>query len=143
MSTLRLEIVTPTRPGLTAEASFVMAPTTAGVVGILPGHAPLMARLATGILKYIAGEKTAKLAVSDGYLEVTPDKVVVLAEAAELPEEIDVERALAAKRRAEERLHASLREDTDQIRARASLRRAVNRLQAAGKKETDREQDHD
>lgn len=139
MSAIHLEIVTPTRPELKQEAEFIVAPTTAGEVGVLPGHAPLMARLATGVLRYTAGGITTRLAVSKGYLEVMPDRVVVLAEAAELPEDIDAERALAAKRRAEERLHSSLRDQVDFVRARASLRRAVNRLHVAGRNADDPE----
>ena len=141
MSVIRLEIVTPTRPGISRDAEFVVAPTTAGEVGILPGHAPLMARLATGVLRFTADGKTTKIAVSDGYLEVMPKKVIVLAEAAELAADIDVERALASKRRAEERLHASLRDRNDFVRASASLRRAANRLQVAGEHEVDQKHD--
>ena len=81
-----------------------------------------------GILKIFDNDEVYRMAVSDGYLEVTPEKVVVLAEAAELPEEIDVERALAAKRRAEERLAGLTRSDIDFVRTQASLQRALNRL---------------
>ncbi|NLG83661.1 MAG: F0F1 ATP synthase subunit epsilon [Firmicutes bacterium] len=129
--TILLEIVTPTRTELTRQVEYVVAPTPKGSIGILPGHAPLLTELTIGVLRFTAQGETTYMAVSEGYMEVTPEKVIVLAEAAELPEEIDVERALAAKRRAEERLYAPLRERIDYVRARAALQRAINRLQVA------------
>ncbi|MGE5598531.1 MAG: F0F1 ATP synthase subunit epsilon [Bacteroidota bacterium] len=137
MKTVLLEIVTPTRTELSREVEYVVAPTPRGLVGVLPGHAPLLTRLEIGVLRFAARGEVTNLAVSEGYMEVTPQKVIVLAEAAELPEEIDVARALAAKRRAEERLYAPLRQRFDYVRARTALQRAINRLQVA-KRETGR-----
>ncbi len=131
MKTLLLEIVSPTRTELSRTVDYVVAPTPYGQVGILPGHAPLLTRLAIGQLRFGSGGETVNMAVSEGYMEVTQEKVIVLAEAAELAEEIDVERALAAKRRAEERLYAPLRQRFDYVRARTALQRAVNRIQTA------------
>ena len=131
MSSFRLEIVTPTRSGTTSEVEFVVVPTAAGEIGILPGHAHLLGRLATGVLRFTAGGKTNQLAVRDGYVAVTHGNVVVLAEAAEFPDEIDVERALAAKQRAEKRLRTPKNREIDQVRAWASLRRSLNRLDVA------------
>ncbi|MCL6615256.1 MAG: F0F1 ATP synthase subunit epsilon [Firmicutes bacterium] len=136
--TILLDIVTPTRTELTRQVDYVVAPTPRGSIGILPGHAPLLTKLEIGVLKFVAQGEVTYMAVSEGYMEVTPEKVIVLAEAAELPEEIDVERALAAKRRAEERLYAPLRQKFDYIRARAALQRAVNRLQVAKRGGLDR-----
>ena len=131
MSTTLLEIVTPTRTELSQEVDYVVAPTPVGLVGILPGHAPLLTRLDIGVLRFAVNGEVTNLAVSEGYMEVTPQKVIILAEAAELPEEINVERALQAKRRAEERLYAPLRQRFDYVRAHTALQRAVNRLQVA------------
>ena len=131
MKTIQLEVVTPTRPEIGREVDYVVAPTPMGLTGIWPGHAPMLTQLAIGVLRFAAKGETVRLAVSEGYMEVTPQKVIVLAEAAELPEEIDVERALTAKRRAEERLCAALREKVDYVRAKAALQRAVNRLRVA------------
>ncbi|MGE5549412.1 MAG: F0F1 ATP synthase subunit epsilon [Bacteroidota bacterium] len=135
--TIQLDIVTPTRTELSKHVEYLVAPTPAGLIGILPGHAPLLTQLAIGVLQLECQGEVTKMAVSEGYMEVTPHKVIVLAEAAELPEEIDVERALAAKRRAEERLYAPLRQ-IDYVRARSALQRAVNRLQVAKRGQLDR-----
>ena len=138
MKSILLEVVTPTRRELSREVDYVVAPTPAGLVGILPGHAPLLMRLEIGVLRFAVKGEVANLAVSEGYMEVTPQKVIVLAEAAELPQEIDVQRALQAKRRAEERIYAPLREHVDYIRARTALQRAVNRLHVARQKNLER-----
>jgi len=136
--TTLLEIVTPTRTEMSKEVDYVVAPTPAGLVGILPGHAPLLTQLDVGVLRFAVHGEVTCLAVSEGYMEVTPHKVIVLAGAAELPEEIDVERALLAKRRAEEHLYAPLRQRFDYVRARTALQRAVNRLQVAKRGERER-----
>ncbi|MGE5528674.1 MAG: F0F1 ATP synthase subunit epsilon [Patescibacteria group bacterium] len=138
MKTILLEIVSPTRPELSREVEYVVAPTLRGSIGILPGHAPLLTRLEIGVLRFRAGGEVVNMAVSEGYMEVTPQKVIILAEAAELPEEIDVERALLAKRRAEERLYAPLRQRFDYVRARTALQRAINRLAVAKRSGPDR-----
>jgi len=125
---IQLDVVTPQRVEFSRPVDMVVAPVVNGQFGILHGHIPLVTRLEVGILKIFDNDEVYRMAVSDGYLEVTPEKVVVLAEAAELPEEIDVERALAAKRRAEERLAGLTRSDIDFVRTQASLQRALNRL---------------
>ena len=108
---------------------------TRGVVwiGILPGHAPLITELAVGEISYRAAGVTHYLAVAWGFAEVLPDKVTILAEKAERPEEIDVERAQAAKQRAEERLKSG-KTDVDFGRAIGALQRAETRLLIAGKR---------
>lgn len=128
---LRLVIVTPDKIEFDDDVNMVVAPGLEGELGILPGHEQLITQLRTGVLRVYRGDEKLVLAVSDGYMEVARDRVVILAEAAELPEEIDVERALAAQRRAQERL-AIHSHDTNIVRAQAALRRAMVRLQVAG-----------
>jgi F-type H+-transporting ATPase subunit epsilon len=129
--TLRLAIATPDKIEFDDDVNMVVAPGIDGELGILPGHIPYVTRLKPGILRIYKGDDRRIMAVSEGYMEVTGSKVVILAEAAEMPDEIDVERALAAKRRAQERL-ATHSHDTDIVRAQAALRRAMIRLQVAG-----------
>lgn len=127
---MRLDVVTPERVEFSRDVDSIMAPAYDGYIGILPGHIPLITRLNVGVLRIgIDGEYT-NMAVSEGYMEVTPSKVVVLAEAAELPEEIDVERALEAKRRAEEILAKGV-EHMSVIKAQIALQKAINRLKVA------------
>src|ERR1700683_4966589 len=99
---LPLEIVTPERLLVREEVTAVQAPAANGYLGILPGHAPLLAELGTGFLNYEAGGQRKFLAVHGGYLEVLANRVRVLATGAERAEEIDVERAKAALKRAHE-----------------------------------------
>ena len=111
----------------------VIAQTIDGQIGVLPGHIPLVTVLETGIMRVQSGpEQEQKLAVSGGFLEMSPDnKLTVLAETAELAEEIDVERAQQARARAEERLNGH-RDNIDVVRAEIALRKALTRLRAAG-----------
>ncbi|MFZ5625977.1 MAG: F0F1 ATP synthase subunit epsilon [Bacillota bacterium] len=131
-NTIKLEVVTPDRKVVSEEVEMVVAPAAEGYLGILANHAPLITSLQIGILKYTAGGQEQKLAISGGFLEVKDNRAVVLAEAAERPEEIDVQRALAAKERAERRL-AERSADIDMVRAEVALKRALNRLKVAGK----------
>ncbi|HPT86914.1 MAG TPA: F0F1 ATP synthase subunit epsilon [Bacillota bacterium] len=130
---LKLVVVTPTRIELEQEVDYVVAPTIKGMIGILPGHIRLMTVLDTGVLRYRINGSNYYMAVSEGYMEVTPEKVVVLAEAAELAENIDVERALEAKRKAEAELHRPMDERISFARTQVSLQRALTRLQVAKK----------
>lgn len=137
---LMLEVVTPTKVELQREVDYISAPTIRGLIGILPRHIHLMTVLETGVLTYKVDGVDYYMAVSEGYMEVTPYKVIVLAEAAELPEHIDVERALEAKRLAEEELHRPMDEKISFARTQVSLQRALTRLQVAkkyGKKKDD------
>lgn len=133
MSTIQFDLVTPERTVISRPVEMVVAKTTVGEIGILPGHAPLVATLGIDILRFKEAEETREVAVHGGFLEVTPERVVVLAEAAEFPEEIDVDRALAAKERAERRLAEKNTEEIDFIRAELALQRAMNRLKLARK----------
>lgn len=128
-----LEVVTPTRVELRKEVDYVVAPTIRGMLGILPGHIRLMTVLDTGVLRYKIDNVDYYMAVSEGYMEVTPTKVILLAEAAELPEHIDVARALEAKRKAEAALHRPMDEQISFTRMSVSLQRALTRLQVAKK----------
>jgi F-type H+-transporting ATPase subunit epsilon len=103
-----LEVVTPSKIELQKEVEFVVAPTIDGVVGVLPGHVRLITQLATGVLRYEVNGVNHYMAVSEGFMEVTPHKVIILAEAAELAENIDVEQALTEKRQAETDIHRPL-----------------------------------
>jgi len=132
---LALEVVTPERLLVREEVTAVQVPAANGYLGILPGHAPLVAELGTGFLNYEAGGKRWYLAVHGGYLEILADRVRVLATAAERAEEIDVERAKAALKRAQEQMfNASL--GVDPAFALGAMARAQARLDAAAQKQT-------
>ena len=108
----------------------VVAPGVEGQLGILPHHAPLMTTLQAGELLIRASGEEFSLAISGGFLEVRPDRIIVLADAAERAEEIDIARAEEAKRRAEERLSRPAPE-ADAARAEAALQRSLARLKVA------------
>ncbi len=131
--TFQLEIVTPEKVVVKDSAEEAQIPGRDGYLGILPGHAPLITELAVGEITYHSAGMLHRLAVAWGFAEVLPDKVTVLAETAELPNEIDVRRAQDAKRRAEERL-ASGKTDVDYERADSALKRADTRLEVADQK---------
>ncbi len=133
MATIRLDIVTAERVVYSEEVDMVIAPGIQGQLGILPRHAPLMTVLQAGELRVRKGGEELSMAVSGGFLEVRPDRVIVLADAAEREDEIDMARAEEAKRRAEERLrqHAP---GVDLAQAEAALRRSLARLKVAEKR---------
>jgi F-type H+-transporting ATPase subunit epsilon len=127
---IRLEIVTPERLLLEEDADIVVARGADGDVGILHGHEPLITQLATGELMYRTGGEEHHLAISGGFLEVRPDKVVVLADVAERSEEIDRDRAERARQQAEAAL-AENRGTQLEAEAAASLQKALLRLRVA------------
>lgn len=129
----RLEIVTPQRKVFSEDVDFLVAPGTDGELGILPSHTPLITSLNVGIMRIEQDGKKFRVVVSGGFMEVRNSKVTVLATAAERTEEIDVSRAEAAKKRAEDRL-ASKTPDIDTLRAELALRRAIMRIRAASGK---------
>lgn len=130
MAKLKFEIVTAERVIYSADVDIVIAPGVEGQLGILPHHAPLLTMLQPGeLVVRKEGEETA-IFVSGGFLEVMQNRVTVLADAAERAEEIDIERAEAAKRRAEEMLRLRPA-DIDLARADAALRRALVRIKVA------------
>ena len=130
---IMLEVVTPHRLELQKHVDYVVAPTIDGVAGVLPGHIRLITRLATGVLRYEIDGKDNFMAVSEGFMEVTPQKVIILAEAADLPENVDVNQALEEKRQAEEALRHSLTEKINFDQAEIAIARAVNKIEVAKK----------
>src|SRR5271170_7425563 len=131
--TFQLEIVTPEKMVIRDVAEEIQIPGKNGYLGILPGHAPLITELAVGEITYRKSASTHHLAVAWGFAEVLPEKVTILAETAERPEEIDVKRAAEDKRRAEELLKTGTTEE-DFTRAEGKLQRAETRLQVAQRK---------
>ncbi len=130
---LTLEIATPTRLVVTESVDEVVIPGSQGYFGVLPGHAPFLTTVGVGELVYRVGRDERYLAVSGGFAEVRNDKVIVLADTAERPEEIDRARAERARERAERRLAGRTDEEVDYARALAALARAVVRLMTAGR----------
>ena len=131
---LTLEVATPTRLVVAETADEIVVPGRQGYFGVLPGHAPLLTTLGVGELMYRVGRDEHYLAVAGGFAEVRNDKVIVLADSAERPEEIDRARAEQAKERAERRLSGRGSDDaTDYARATAALARALTRLQTASR----------
>jgi F-type H+-transporting ATPase subunit epsilon len=126
---LRLEFVTPARAIVHEEVDEVQLPGEEGSFGVLPGHAPLLATLSTGAMWYRKGPDKHYAFISGGFVEVLPDRVSILAQVAERAEDIDVERADAAKRRAEEELSKPTAVDFDAERARIAMLRAITRIQ--------------
>ncbi len=133
MAGLRLDIVTAERQVYSDDVDLVVAPGVDGEMAILPGHAPLMTTLQPGELLIRRGGEEIPLVITGGFLEVRPERVTVLADAAERVEEIDAERAEEAKRRAEERLGEKLGV-TEMARAEAALRRSMIRLRVVRKR---------
>lgn len=129
---LQLQVVTADRPLVNETVDEVEIPGAGGYFGVLPGHTPLLAALQVGELWYRQGSEKHYLSIAFGFVEVQPDRVTVLAQIAESASEIDVSRAEAARRRAEESL-ARPAIDMDFERARISLMKALIRLQVAGR----------
>jgi F-type H+-transporting ATPase subunit epsilon len=136
MPGLKIDIVTAERIVYSAEVDAVIAPGAEGQLGILPHHAPLMTILQAGELVVRKGGQEEIMAISGGFLEVRPDRVIVLADQAERAEEIDASRAEAAKKRAEERLAGRKATGEDAALAEAALRRALVRLSVAERVKT-------
>jgi len=130
---IQLTIVTPERSLVNEQVDELQIPGAEGYLGVLPGHAPLFTELKVGELSYRKGNEWTSLAVAWGFAEVLPDQVRVLAETAERAQEIDLERAMRAKERAEQRLSKG-GDGIDYDRARVALQRALIRIQVAGKK---------
>ncbi len=131
MASIRLDIVTAERAVYSEDVSMVITPGVLGQLGILPHHAPLMSMLVPGELIVKKGGDELCLAISGGFLEVRPDRVIVLADTAERAEEIDISRAEEAKRRAEQQLAEKYAPAADAARVEAALRRSLIRLKVA------------
>jgi F-type H+-transporting ATPase subunit epsilon len=128
---LTLDIVTPHGHVFTDEVDEIVASGSEGEFGVLPDHVPFLTTLKVGMLIYKKGSETGIFFINSGYSEVGPDKVTILADSAERSDSIDVERAKAAMKRAEERLKQ--KEAVDEARATAALERAMMRVQVAEK----------
>ena len=126
---LQLEVVTPERRVLAEAVDMVTVPGFGGELGILPGHTPLISRLQTGVLSYVQEGQTQQLHVSGGFVEVNDDRVSVLAEIAERPEEIDAARARLARERLEKSMSGWTGLEEDFEKARVKLERSMVRLQ--------------
>jgi F-type H+-transporting ATPase subunit epsilon len=129
---LDLQVVTPDRLIVQEQVDEVEIPGAEGYFGVLPGHTPLLASLAVGELWYRKGQEKFYLSLAFGFAEVLPDRVTILARLAERAEDIDVERAEQARRRAEERL-AQSKSDFDYERARVALTKSIMRLQVSAR----------
>jgi F-type H+-transporting ATPase subunit epsilon len=134
MKAFTVNVVTPDGPVYDSEVEMIIAKAKSGELGIMAGHIPLVAPLEIGAVRLKNGGNTELVAVSGGLLEVRPEKVTILAQAAEKAEQIDVERALAAKERAERRLHETKQDTLDFKRAELALKRALNRISVSGKR---------
>jgi F-type H+-transporting ATPase subunit epsilon len=132
MPTVKLEIVTAERQVFSEDVTTIIAEGIDGQMTILPKHAPLITMLAPGELVIRKDGEEMYMSISGGFLEVRPEKVIVLADACERSDEIDIERAREAKKRAEERLK-NISEQIDQSRAEAALRRSMARLRVVEK----------
>ncbi|OGQ56722.1 MAG: ATP synthase F1 subunit epsilon [Deltaproteobacteria bacterium RIFCSPLOWO2_02_56_12] len=130
---IRLKLVTPSRLLLDEEVDEVTAPGALGEFGVLPKHISFLTLLEVGEMSYKQGGERHHLALSGGYAEVLDEVMTVLAGAAEYSDEIDIERARAARERAEKRMAELSQEDKEFAAAEAALRRALVRLQVAGK----------
>jgi len=123
---IHLEVVTPERKVFEAEVERVEVPGLDGELGILPGHTEMVSLLKpAGLLTYHVGSETGEMAISDGLVEVSADRVTILANKASRPEDIDLTRALKLKERAEQQLQRALADpDSDVVRASIELERA-------------------
>lgn len=131
--TFNLQIISPTRIFFDGDVDMVEMKTTEGEIGVLAGHIPLTAILEPGVLKIKQEDGTKEAALHDGVVEIRKDRVTVLAESCEWPDEINVERANEAKERAENRIKSG-RKDVDMLRAELALKKALTRIDLAGRK---------
>ena len=129
MPKIKLDIVTPEDITYSEDIDVMEAPAIDGKIGILPRHAPLVTALNIGVLRVVENGEEIFISISEGFMEVKPEQINVVVRTAELPEEIDVERAQDARERAEERLDSE-DEKIDKTRAQAALQRAMARLRA-------------
>ena len=133
MAQIHLEVVTPAGPIVSDDVDIVTAPGVGGEFGVLANHAPFLSTIKTGTLTYKKDKQSKYLMVSGGFSEVSNNKITFLVESAEFGHDIDVDRAIQAKERAEKRLlQAQAQSETfNRVRAEAALQRAIARLSAA------------
>ena len=132
--TIKLEVVTPKGAVLSEDVDIVTAPGYGGEFGVLANHAPFLSTLKVGVMSYKQAGNEEQLMISGGFCKVSDNQITFLVESAELGRDIDVDRALLAKERAEKRLAETKmhEEQVSQVRAEAALQRALARLRAAG-----------
>jgi len=130
---IELQVVTPQRHVLQENVQAIEIPGKEGYLGVLPGHAPLITELGIGILAYRKGGETRYLTVMQGYAEVLPDRVIILAEISERPEEIDLEKVRAEKEKAQAELAKTSTGSPDWQEQRLAVERALVRTQVVGK----------
>lgn len=130
--TFKLQIISPTRVFFNEAVDMVEMKTTEGEIGVLAGHIPLTTILEPGVLRIKTDENVREAALHDGFVQIQKDKVTVLAESCEWPDEIDTNRARKAKERAERRLTSGSKE-VDMVRAELALKKALIRIDLAGK----------
>ena len=132
---IQLEIVTPEKLAYQDEVDSVQLPGSEGELGVLPHHAPLISTLGAGELRLRKGGQEESFAIVGGFLQVLPNKVVVMAETADMASEIDLERAQAARQRAEQALESGFVEGADLASARAALQAALIRIRVAERRQ--------
>jgi F-type H+-transporting ATPase subunit epsilon len=130
---IHLSVVTPERKLIEENVDEIVLPGGEGYLGVLPGHAPLLTSLKVGELTYKLGGRTLSCFIAWGFAEILPDRVSVLADIGERPEDVDLQRAKAARERAEQRLKGGAA-DTDFERAKIALEKALIRMQVAAKR---------
>jgi F-type H+-transporting ATPase subunit epsilon len=128
---IQLDIVTPERLAFSEEVDAVTLPGSEGELGILPHHAPLLAMLGVGELRIKKAGGDESFAIGGGFVQVRPDKVVVMAEMADMASEIDLERAHEARKEAERAIETGFHEASDLVAARAALQQALLRIRVA------------
>jgi len=133
MAQIHLEVVTPSGSVVADDVDIVTAPGFGGEFGVLANHAPFLSTIKTGTLNYKKDKQTRFLMVSGGFAEVSNNKITFLVESAEYGHDIDVDRAIRAKERAEKRLAQAVQqtEKINRTRAEAALQRALARIRAA------------
>jgi F-type H+-transporting ATPase subunit epsilon len=132
---IQLEIVTPERLAYSDSVDSVVLPGGDGELGVLPHHAPLLSTLGVGELRIRKAGEEESFAIAGGFVQVRPDKVVVMAETADMASEIDLERAEEARREAERTLEAGYHEGADLAAARAQLQQALLRIRVAERRQ--------
>ncbi|MGB3096879.1 MAG: F0F1 ATP synthase subunit epsilon [Candidatus Deferrimicrobiaceae bacterium] len=131
-SKIKLELVTPERLLVSEEVDEIIAPGYEGEFGVLPEHTQYLAILSVGVLRYRKGDEVRRVVVGGGFAEVTPERVVILADVGEKAEEIDVDRARRARERAEGAIKDLSLDDASYFKMRGALQRAIARMEAAG-----------
>jgi F-type H+-transporting ATPase subunit epsilon len=134
MKTINVSVVTPDGPVYDSDVEMISTRAKTGELGILPGHIPMVAPLEIGAIRLKKDGKTEFIAISGGFLEVRPNQVTVLAQSAEKASDIDIERAVRAKERAEQRMKEQHLEHIEFRRAELALQRAINRLAVSERK---------